>query len=71
MREVNSTVGGIRALEIPESGMPAARKIYADGYLAPATPGPILYRRRQADGRLHLENLIFNNAKVKDESFTR
>ena len=27
VREVDATVGGIRALEIPESGMPAARKI--------------------------------------------
>ena len=40
VREVDATVGGIRVIEIPESGMEVARKIYPDGYLAPAAPGP-------------------------------
>ena len=31
VREVDATVGGIRALEIPESGMAAAKKILARG----------------------------------------
>ena len=39
VREADATVGGIRALEIPESGMPAARKIY---------PGAIWRRPRLA-----------------------
>ena len=39
VREVDATVGGIRALEIPESGMAAARKIFPDGYLRQAAPG--------------------------------
>ena len=68
LREVDATVGGIRALECRMSGMPAARKIYADGYLAPAGARPILHRRRQADGRLHLgQSACSRNAKVKDE----
>src|SRR6476619_3341241 len=40
VREVDATVGGIRALEIPASGMPAAKKILPEGYLTPAQPGP-------------------------------
>ena len=31
VREVDATVGGIRALEVPESGMAEARKYYPDG----------------------------------------
>ncbi|MBI3702324.1 MAG: ABC transporter substrate-binding protein, partial [Rhizobiales bacterium] len=40
VREVDATVGGIRALEIPESGMAAMKKITPQGYLTPAAPGP-------------------------------
>ena len=40
VREVDATVCVIRALEIRESCIDAARKIYANGYLAPATPVP-------------------------------
>ncbi len=40
VREVDATVGGIRALEIPESGMAAAKKILPEGYLSPAAPMP-------------------------------
>ena len=54
VREVDATVGGIRALEVPESGMAAARKIFPEGYLLPATPSPFYHRRREADGGLHL-----------------
>src|SRR5262245_28569142 len=38
VREVDATVGGIRALEIPEGGMAAAKKILPEGYLTPAAP---------------------------------
>lgn len=68
VREVDATVGGIRALEIPESGMPAARKIYADGYLAPAAPGPFYVGVEKPMGVYTWDNLIFTNAKVKDEA---
>src|SRR5215475_4404491 len=40
VREVDATVGGIRALEIPQSGMAAAKKILPEGYLSDATPTP-------------------------------
>src|SRR4030095_5300796 len=40
VREVDVTVGGIRALEIPASGIAAARKILPEGYLTPAQPNP-------------------------------
>ena len=38
VREVDATVGGIRALEIPESGMAASKKILPEGYLSAAVP---------------------------------
>ena len=67
VREVDATVGGIRALEILESGMPAARKIYPDGYLAPATPGPFFIGVEKPMGVYTWDNLLFTNAKVKDD----
>ncbi len=67
VREVDATVGGIRALEILESGMPAARKIYPDGYLAPATPGPFYIGVEKPMGVYTWDNLLFTNAKVKDD----
>src|SRR5262245_24414091 len=67
VREVDATVGGIRALEVPESGMAEARKFYADGYLAPATPGPFYIGVEKPMGVYTWDNLIFTNAKVKDE----
>jgi TRAP transporter TAXI family solute receptor len=67
VREVDATVGGIRALEVPESGMPEARKYYADGYLAPASPGPFYVGVERPMGVYTWDNLIFTNAKVKDD----
>ena len=67
VREVDATVGGIRALEVPESGMVEARKHYADGYLAPATPSPFYIGVEKPMGVYTWDNLIFTNAKVKDE----
>ena len=67
VREVDATVGGIRALEILESGMAAARKIYADGYLAPAVPGPFYIGIEKPMGVYTWDNLLFTNAKVKDD----
>ncbi len=52
VREVDATVGGIRALEIPAAGMAASQKIFPYGYLTQATPSPFFIGDRQADGRL-------------------
>ena len=67
VREVDATVGGIRALEIPESGMAAAKKILPEGYLSPATPGPFFIGVEKPMGIYTWDNMIFTNAKVKDE----
>jgi TRAP transporter TAXI family solute receptor len=67
VREVDATVGGIRALEISESGMPAARKVYPDGYLAPAAPGPFYVGVEKPMGVYTWDNLLFTNAQVKDD----
>jgi TRAP transporter TAXI family solute receptor len=67
VREVDATVGGIRALEIPESGMADARKLMPEGYLTPAKPGPFFVGVDHDMGVYTWDNMIFTNAKVKDE----
>ena len=67
VREVDATVGGIRVLEIPDSGMAAARKIFPEGYLSPAAPGPFFIGIDKPMGVYTWDNLLFTNAKVKDE----
>jgi uncharacterized protein len=67
VREVDATVGGIRALEVPESGMDAARKIFAEGYLAPATPGQFFVGVENPMGVYTWDNLLFTSTKVKDD----
>lgn len=67
VREVDASVGGIRALEIPESGMAAAKKILPLGYLTPAQPGPFFVGVEKPMGVYTWDNMIFTNAKVKDE----
>ncbi len=67
VREVDATVGGIRALEVPESGMDAARKLFPEGYLAPAAPGPFFVGVEKPMGVYTWDNLLFTNAKVKDD----
>lgn len=67
VREVDASVGGIRALEIPESGMAAAKKILPQGYLTLATPGPFFIGVEKPMGIYTWDNMIFTNAKVKDE----
>ena len=67
VREVDATVGGIRALEVPESGMAAARKIFPEGYLAPAAPGPFYIGIEKPMGVYTWDNLLFTHAKVKDD----
>jgi TRAP transporter TAXI family solute receptor len=67
VREVEASVGGIRALEIPESGMAAAKKLLPQGYLSPAKPGPFFVGVDKPMGVYTWDNMIFTNAKVKDE----
>jgi TRAP transporter TAXI family solute receptor len=67
VREVDATVGGIRALEVPESGMDAARKIFPDGYLAPAVPNQFFIGVEKPMGVYTWDNLLFTNQKVKDD----
>ncbi len=67
VREVDATVGGIRALEIPESGMAAAKKILPEGYLSPAVPNPFFVGVEKPMGVYTWDNMIFTNAKVSDD----
>lgn len=66
VREVDATVGGIRALEIPESGMAAAKKIVPQGYLTPAVPNPFFVGVEKPMAVYSWDNMIFTNAKVSD-----
>jgi hypothetical protein len=67
VREVDVTVGGIRALEIPASGIAAAQKIHREGYLTPAQPNPFFIGVEKPMDVYTWDNMIFTNAKVKDE----
>ena len=67
VREVDATAGGIRALEIPESGMAAAKKFVPQGYLSPAKPGPFFVGVDHPMGVYTWDNMIFTNAKVPDD----
>jgi hypothetical protein len=67
VREVDATVAGIRALEISESGMAAARKIFPYGYLTPANPGPFFVGVLKPMNVYAWDNMLFTNATVKDE----
>jgi uncharacterized protein len=68
VREVDATVGGIRALEIPESGMAAAKKILPEGYLSPAVPTPFFIGVEKPMGVYTWDNMIFTNANVSDDT---
>ncbi len=68
VREVDATVGGIRVLEIPASGMAAAKKIVPEGYLSPAAPNPFFVGVEKPMGVYSWDNMIFTNAKVSDET---
>ncbi len=67
VREVDATVGGMRALEISESGMDEARKIFPLGYLTQATPGPFFVGVEKPMPVYTWDNMLFTNAKVKDD----
>lgn len=67
VREVDASVGGIRALEIPEGGIAAAQKIVPQGYLTPAAPNPFFIGVEKPMQVYTWDNMLFTNAKVKDE----
>lgn len=67
VREVDATVGGIRVLEIPESGMDASRKIFPYGYLSPAQPSPFFVGLEKPMGVYTWDNMMFTNAKTPDD----
>jgi TRAP transporter TAXI family solute receptor len=68
LREVDATVGGIRAIETDEKGMPAAKKIMPWGYLTQVGPGPIFTGVEKPIKVYSFDNTIFTNAKVPDET---
>jgi uncharacterized protein len=68
VREVDATVGGIRALEIPESGMAAAKKLLPEGYLSPAVPNGFFIGVDHPMGVYTWDNMIFTSAKVSDDA---
>lgn len=68
VREVDATVGGIRALEVPESGMAASKKIVPEGYLSPAAPNPFFVGVEKPMPVYSWDNMIFTNAKVSDDA---
>ncbi len=47
--------------------MPAARKIFAPGYLSQATPGPFFVGVDKPMGVYTWDNMLFTSAKVKDD----
>jgi TRAP transporter TAXI family solute receptor len=67
VREVDTTVGGTRVLEIDESGMPAARKISPWGYLSEVAPGPVFVGVEKPMKVYTFDNVLFTSAKVPDD----
>ncbi len=67
VREADATMGGIRALEIDESGMPAAKKIMPWGYLTQIGPGPIFTGVEKPMKVYSFDNVIIASAKVPDD----
>jgi hypothetical protein len=67
VREVDATVGGLRALEIPETGMAAGRKLFPFGYLSEVSPGPAFVGVAERMKVFAFDNMLFTNAKVSEE----
>jgi TRAP-type uncharacterized transport system substrate-binding protein len=66
VREVDASIP-LRALEIDEKGMPAARKVSAYGFLTSVQPGPIFIGVDKPMKVYSFDNLFLVNAKVSDE----
>jgi TRAP transporter TAXI family solute receptor len=67
VREVNTTVGGIRVLEIDEKGMPASRNIMKWGYLTDVAPGPVFVGVDKPMQVYSFDNILFTSAAAKDD----
>jgi TRAP-type uncharacterized transport system substrate-binding protein len=67
VKEADATVGGIRALEIDEAGMPAAKKIMPWAYLTQIGPGPIFTGVEKPMKVYSFDNVIITSAKVPDD----
>jgi TRAP transporter TAXI family solute receptor len=62
VREVDATIGGIRALTIDAAGMAAARKITPYGYLTTVKPGPAFIGIDHPMSVYSFDNLLITNA---------
>lgn len=71
VREVDASVGGLRALEIDERGMAAARKITPYGYLTSVQPGPVFVGVDKPMKVYSFDNLLITNTKVSDAVVTK
>ena len=67
VKEADATVGGIRALEIDEAGMPAAKKIMPWAYLTQIGPGPIFTGVEKPMKVYSFDNVIIASSKVSDD----
>jgi TRAP transporter TAXI family solute receptor len=68
VREVDTTVGGTRFLEIDDKpGMAEARKISPFGYLSDIAPGPIFVGVERPMKTYTIDNILFTHAKTPDD----
>jgi TRAP transporter TAXI family solute receptor len=67
VREADATVGGIRALEIDEAGMPAAKKIVPWAYLTQIGPGAIFTGVEKPMKVYSFDNVLIASTKVPED----
>ncbi|MSP44389.1 MAG: TAXI family TRAP transporter solute-binding subunit [Xanthobacteraceae bacterium] len=67
VKEADATVGGIRALEIDETGMPAAKKVMPWGYLTDIGPGPIFTGVEKPMKVYSFDNVLIVSAKMPED----
>jgi uncharacterized protein len=66
VREADATMGGIRALEMDDTKMDAARKIMPWGYATPVAPGPIFTGVEKPMKVYSFDNVLITSAKTPD-----
>jgi TRAP transporter TAXI family solute receptor len=67
VKEADVTVGGIRALDIDDQNMAAARKIMPWGYLTQIGPGPIFTGVEKPMKVYSFDNVLIASVKVPDD----
>jgi TRAP-type uncharacterized transport system substrate-binding protein len=67
VREADASVGGTRFLETDPSRIGEARKIFKWAYLTDIGPAPIFIGVTKPMKTFSFDNMIYTNAKVKDE----